>query len=146
MTITRLIPRSSLIDYHNEVEHLLNSVYGTETNSENECSICPSVDIEEFEKSYSLHIELPGVDKKDVNINVNENILTIDGKKKADKNSKSDKYHRNERVFGKFHRTFRLPDLVDRDQIDAEFSDGVLSITIPKVEEAFPKKIEVKIK
>ncbi|MBU0713242.1 Hsp20/alpha crystallin family protein [bacterium] len=146
MTITRWIPRSSLINYHNEIDHLLNSVYGTETDSKNECSICPIVDIEELDKSYSLHIELPGVGKKDVNINVKENILTIDGEKKSEKNSKSDKYHRYERVFGKFRRTFRLPDLVDKDQIEAGFSDGVLTITIPKLEEALPKQIEVKIK
>jgi len=146
MTITRWIPRSSLINYHNEIDHLLNSVYGTEAGNKTECTICPKVDIEELEKSYSLHIELPGVSKKDVNINVKENILTIEGEKKSEKDSKSDKYHRNERVFGKFHRTFRLPDRVDRDQINAEFSDGVLSITIPKLEEALPKQIEVKIK
>ena len=146
MTITRLTPRSSLINYHNEIDHLLNSVYGKKAETNNECLICPNVDIEEFDTSYSLHLELPGVGKKDININIKENILTIDGKKKSGKDSKSDKYYHSERVFGKFRRTFHLPDLVDRNKIEAVFNDGVLSISIPKLEEALPKQIEVNIK
>jgi len=146
MTITRWIPRSSLINYPNEIDRLLDSVYGTKTATKNECTICPNVDIEEFEKIYSVQVELPGVGKKDVSINVKDNILTIEGDKKSEKDSKSDKYHRSERVFGKFHRTFRLPEQVDMDKIEAVFSDGVLSLNIPKLEEALPKQIEVKIK
>ena len=146
MTITRWIPRSSLINYPNEIDRLLDSVYEKKADIKNECSIWPDADIEEFDKSYSLHLELPGVGKKDVNINIKENILTIEGDKKSEKDSKSDKYHHNERVFGKFRKTFRLPDLVDRDKIEAVFTDGVLSISIPKLEEALPKQIEINIK
>lgn len=145
MTLTKWIPKSSLINYHNEIDRLLDSVFGTKDEIAGEYTICPRVDIEEFEKSYSIHMELPGVSKKDVTINVKENILTIEGEKKSGKDSKSDKYHRSERVFGKFHRTFRLPDQVDTEKIEAVFNDGILTVSIPKLEEALPKQIEIKI-
>lgn len=146
MTITRWIPRSSLIDYHNEIDNLLDSFFGSKSNEETECALCPRVDIKELEKSYSVNIDLPGVDKKDVTINVNKDILTIEGEKKPGKDADKYKYHRSERAFGKFRRSFRLPELVDTSSIDAVFEDGVLNITVPKREEALPKNIEIKIK
>ncbi|MCD6204806.1 MAG: Hsp20/alpha crystallin family protein [Candidatus Marinimicrobia bacterium] len=145
MTITHWIPRSSLIDYQREIENLLDSFFGSRPEEETECAISPSVDIEELEKSYSINIELPGVNKKDVSINVNEDILSIEGEKKPGKDTNKYKYHRRERTYGKFHRSFRLPDIVDTNSIDAVFKNGVLNITIPKRKENLSKNIEIKI-
>ncbi|HDP67691.1 MAG TPA: Hsp20/alpha crystallin family protein [Candidatus Marinimicrobia bacterium] len=146
MTITRWIPRSSLLGFQNEVDRLMDSVFGTEPETADECLICPSVDIEEYDKYFLLHFELPGINKKDVTINVKDNILTVEGEKKAGKKSDSDKYHLSERVYGKFRRNFRLPETVDTENIEAEYVDGVLNLTVPKLAEALPKQIEIKVK
>lgn len=146
MTITRWIPRSSLLDFQSEVDNLMDSIFGTKSQTDDECLICPTVDIEEFEKHYLLHFELPGVNKKDVSINVKDNILTVEGEKKAGKKSDSDKYHLNERMYGRFQRSFRLPEAVDTENIEAEYVDGVLNLTVPKLAEALPKQIEIKVK
>jgi len=147
MTITRWIPKSSLMNYPNEFDRLFNSVFGSNPEAAtNECYFCPEVDIEEQEKMFSVNVELPGVNKKDVSINVKDNVLTIEGEKKSAIDAKSDKQHRSERIYRKFKRSFRLPELVDQDKISATFIDGILNVSIPKLEEALPKQIEVKIK
>jgi HSP20 family protein len=147
MTITRWIPKSSLITYSNELDRWLDSAFGPNAvDSEKECYFCPKVEIDEQEKKYLLDIELPGVQKKDITLKVEDNLLTIEGEKKAKQTSKSKPLYRSERSYGKFRRSFRLPREIDRDQVDATFKNGVLRIEIPKLEEALPKQIEVKVK
>jgi HSP20 family protein len=108
----------------------------------------PRVDIAETETSITVHAELPGIDKKDVKITVNNgNILTISGEKKRESRSENlDKnYMRIERSYGSFARSFTLPDSVAAENINAAFENGVLNITIPKKEPAKPKELEVTI-
>jgi HSP20 family protein len=106
----------------------------------------PAVDVAEEDNEYVVKIELPGVNKDDVKITLESNILTIRGEKKAEKETKERNYHRMERSYGSFQRSFTLPTTVKNDKIDAEYRDGILSITLPKAEEAKPKHIEVKVK
>jgi HSP20 family protein len=106
----------------------------------------PAVDIAEQENAYEVKMELPGVNKEDVKISLESNILTIRGEKKQEKEEKQKNLHSVERTYGSFQRSFTLPTTVKSDKIDAVFTDGVLSITLPKIEESKPKQIEVKVK
>ncbi len=105
----------------------------------------PRIDVMEHADSFVIKAELPGVNRNDVKITVRENILTIKGEKKQEKEEKDKSYHRVERSYGSFERSFTLPSGVKNDKIDATYKDGVLTITLPKVEEAKPKEIEVKV-
>ncbi len=106
----------------------------------------PAVDIAEQDNDYVVKVELPGMSKDDVKITLESNILTIRGEKKQEKDLKEENYHRIERSYGSFQRSFTLPTTVKSDKIDASYRDGILSITLPKMEEAKPKQIEVKVK
>jgi HSP20 family protein len=106
----------------------------------------PAVDIAEHDDQYIVKMELPGVSKEEVKITLESNILTIRGEKKQEKETKKENYHRVERSYGSFQRSFTLPTTVKSDRIDAAFKDGILSISLPKAEEAKPKQIEVKVK
>jgi HSP20 family protein len=104
----------------------------------------PSFDISETEEDYRVRADLPAIDVKDLDISIDNNILTVRGEKKQEKDEKSENYHRVERRYGSFCRSFVLPAGVKGESIDAVYKDGVLRLTIPKSETAKPKKIEVK--
>lgn len=106
----------------------------------------PTSDIVEHDNEYEVKIELPGVSKDDVKITMQENLLTIRGEKKQEQESKSSHYHRVERSYGSFQRSFTLPTLVKADQIEATYKDGILTVLLPKAEESRPKRIDVKVK
>jgi HSP20 family protein len=106
----------------------------------------PAVDIAERDDEYLVKVELPGVEKEDVKITLESNILTIRGEKKAEKEETGKEYHRMERACGSFQRSFTLPTTVKGDRIDALYKDGILTIRLPKAEEAKSKQIEVKVK
>jgi len=103
----------------------------------------PSVDIRETDKELVLTAELPGIDEKDVEINVEGNTLSLKGKREFEKETKEEDYHRIERSYGSFYRSFGLPSYVDQDKIEAEFEDGLLKIAMPKKAELKPKKVIV---
>ena len=103
----------------------------------------PRVDILENEAAYQVTAELPGVKKEDVEITVENNLLTLKGERKFEKDVNKEQYHRIERAYGSFLRSFTLPNRVAQDQVQAKFDNGLLFITIPKVPEARPKKIEI---
>ncbi len=106
----------------------------------------PAVDIVEEDNAYVAKVELPGINKDDVKITMQDNVLTIRGEKKEEKKGKEENLHRVERYYGSFQRSFTLPTSVKSDKIEAEYKDGILTITMPKAEEAKPKQIEVKVK
>ena len=106
----------------------------------------PSVDIMETKDNFVVKAELPGLEAKDVNVSISGDILTIKGEKKAEEEEKDEHYHRVERYSGSFQRVFQLPSGVKADKIEATFDKGVLKVTLPKVEEAKKKEIEVKVK
>ncbi len=106
----------------------------------------PSVDISETKDGFVVKAELPGLEAKDVNVSISGDILTIKGEKKVEEEEKDEHYYRVERYSGSFQRVFQLPSGVKGDKIEATFDKGVLKVTLPKVEEAQKKEIEVKVK
>lgn len=105
----------------------------------------PLVDISEDDKEYLVKAELPEVKKEDVKLTVEDNVLSITGERKYEKEEKGKKYHRVERAYGSFMRSFTLPEDADGSKVSAEYKDGVLRVHLPKSERAKPKSIEVKV-
>lgn len=105
----------------------------------------PLVDIAEDDKEYLIKVELPEVNKDDVKVTVEGGTLTISGERKAEKEEKGRKFHRIERYYGRFERSFTIPDDAEPDNVKAEFKDGVLRVHLAKSEKARPKQIEVKV-
>jgi HSP20 family protein len=105
----------------------------------------PSVDIIEDEKEWLVKADLPEVNKENVKLTVENGVLTITGERKFEKEEKDKKYHRIERSYGSFLRSFTLPDTADATKVSAEFKDGVLKVHLPKSEKAAPRTVEVKV-
>jgi HSP20 family protein len=106
----------------------------------------PTVDIFEDENQFLLKVELPEVNREDVKVAVDKNVLTISGERKLENEEKRDGYHRIERSYGQFFRSFSLSPNSNLEAISAEFKDGVLRLSIPKKEEAKPRQIQVEVK
>jgi HSP20 family protein len=105
----------------------------------------PLVDITEDEKEYLIKAGLPEVKKEDVKLTVQDDVMCISGERKYEKEEKGKKYHRVERAYGSFMRSFSLPEDADGSKVNAEYKDGVLKVHLPKSEKAKPKSIEVKV-
>ena len=103
----------------------------------------PAVDIFETEAEIVVKAELPGMDRKDITLNLEKNVLTLKGERRFQKETKEDNYHRIERSYGGFSRSFSIPATVDDERINAEYKDGVLKILLPKKEQAKPKQIRI---
>ncbi len=103
----------------------------------------PAVDVKENDKGVSLMVDLPGLKKEDINIHLEDSVLTVTGERKFERDEEKDNYHRVERAYGSFSRSFRLPNNVDGGSASASFTDGVLTLEIPKTEEAKPRSIEI---
>lgn len=106
----------------------------------------PTVDVVENPDDIRVTCNLPGVEKDQISVSVTDNVLTISGEKHEEKTEKDAQYHRRESWYGKFERSLPLPAYVDRDKIDATMKNGVLTLTLPKQEEAKQKRISVKVK
>lgn len=105
----------------------------------------PLVDISEDDKEYVIKAEIPEMKREDIKLHVNDDVLTITGERKYEKEDKNKKYHRVERSYGSFMRSFSIPANADGAKVAAEYKDGVLKIHLPKSEKATPKAIEVKV-
>ncbi len=103
----------------------------------------PSVDIYEAENELVLTAELPGVDENDIEIKIEDNTLTLHGDRKFEKETKEENYHRIERSYGSFYRSFTLPRNIDQENIKAERENGILKISLPKKPELKPKKVKI---
>ena len=103
----------------------------------------PSVDIFETEGEIVVKAELPGMDRKDIQLNLENNVLSLRGERKFTKETKDENYHRIERSYGVFSRSFSIPATVDEEKIRADYKDGVLRIMLPKKEQAKPKQIKI---
>jgi HSP20 family protein len=147
--ITRWDPFKELDELQNRLSTLFDRVatrrqqVGNEVMTVAEWS--PLVDITEDDREYLIKAELPEVKKEDVKVTVENGVLTITGERKFEKEEKGKKYHRIERAYGNFIRSFTLPDDADANKVSAEFKDGVLSVRVSKSDTAKPKQIEVKI-
>ncbi len=146
MTLVRWTPRS-MLGFRNEFDQLFDSFFNTPVKEETSiAAFAPAVDIEEKEKEFRITAELPGLKKEEIKINIKDNLLTIFGEKNKGKKIEENNYHRTERIYGSFQRTFRLPEYTDQDNIAAEYKDGILNVSIPKLEESISKNVEIKIK
>jgi HSP20 family protein len=106
-------------------------------------SWAPAVDIYETENEVVLTAEIPGIEEKDIEIKVEDNTLTLKGERKFEKETKEENYHRIERAYGSFFRSFTLPTYVDQDKVEAEHENGVLKIRMPKRAELKPRKVKI---
>ncbi len=104
----------------------------------------PAFDISETDKEYMVTAEIPGINVKDLDVTLSEGILTVKGEKKQEKEDNGENYHRVERTYGSFQRSFRIPEKVEAETVDAAYKDGVLKLTLKKAEAIKPKKIEIK--
>jgi HSP20 family protein len=105
----------------------------------------PSVDIFENKDSLVIEAELPGMKAEDVNVSIENNVLTLHGERRFEKKDEGDSFHRVERSYGSFTRSFTLPPTVSSENVNAEFENGVLKLTLAKREEAKPRRIEIKV-
>jgi HSP20 family protein len=148
MTIVKWNPMRDLMNINREFDGLFGDVLGMSRRGgelEN-WQWAPRINVEENDDGYEVTAELPGMTKDDIDIDLKGELLTIRGEKKIAEEKKEKNYHVCERVYGKFARTIRLPEHIDRGKIDAEYKDGVLKLNIPKIEEVKPKEIKVKVK
>jgi HSP20 family protein len=108
-------------------------------------NFAPAVDVYEDEHKVALKIEVPGIEEKDIDVRVENNMLTVTGERRIDKEEKQENYRRVERQYGSFTRSFTLPQTVDTDNVSANYEKGVLKINLPKKAEAKPKQIKVNV-
>ena len=149
MAIVRFEPFRDLTSLQERMNRLFSESYRSQQTGDDDWALggtwAPAVDIYEQDNNIVLKAELPGVDPKDVDIRLENNTLTLRGERKFDDEVKKENYHRVERAYGAFTRSFTLPTVVDQGSIKAEFKDGVLRVTLPKREEAKPKQIHISV-
>jgi HSP20 family protein len=146
MELTRWDPFKDLQVLQDRMNRLFNESVGRMTGRNEEVfggHWIPAVDIFEEDSEFVVKAELPGMEIKDIDLQIQENILTLRGEKRLEKEVEKEQYHRIERAYGTFQRSFTLPNIVDREKVKARFKEGVLEIRLPKQEQAKPKQIPV---
>jgi len=139
MAIIRWEPFREMSTLQGRMDRLFDQVWGGRQES-----WLPAVDVFDTKESVVLKAEIAGMDPDDIQIEVEDNVLTIKGERKFEEQVDEERYYRVERRFGSFQRSLALPQGVKADDIVAAYEDGILTVTVPKVEEEKPKKIEVK--
>ena len=148
MALVKYNPLRELRTMQEQMNKLLNVSWNHDVSGEDmkDGIWQPSVDIYETADSIVIKAELPDVDQKDIDVRIEENTLTLRGERRHDDEVKKENYHRIERFFGTFQRSFSLPTTVDQENVDAVCDKGVLTITLPKKEETRPKQINIAVK
>lgn len=145
MAIVRYQPWNSMEQLRREMGRLFEGQPSTEEESSIATSDwVPAVDIQENDAEFLIHADIPGVDPDDIDVHMEDGMLTIKGERDTETKEEKNGYKRVERQHGTFYRRFSLPDTANADKISAKSKNGVLEITIPKQEKAQPRKIEVK--
>ena len=151
MAVKTLLPTARVINrsWRSPFDHLFDAFFGEDSRLPvlaGNAAFTPRIDVKEEDASYEIAAELPGLEEKDIEISVSDGSLVLRGEKSDAKEEKEGKYYRQERIYGRFERTFHLPDGVEADAIKAKFKNGVLAITLPKKEEAksVVRQVEVK--
>ena len=146
MELVRWNPRKNLMDWPTRVDRIFDNFFHPalwDKDSESTWNWEPVADIYENDDHFVVVAELPGVDKKDIQVSVNGRILTLSGERTTNKEVKEESYCHRERSYGRFERSFTLPVDVDNEKVNADYKDGVLKIVIPKQETTKPRKITV---
>jgi HSP20 family protein len=147
MAITRWRPFRDLLSIQDEMNRLFDDFFGHPfTRHEwTEEAWSPCVDMSETKDNIIINAEIPGMNKEDVKVSVQDNVLTLSGERKQEKEEKNANYHRIERSYGSFSRSFTLPTPVQSDKVKAIYKNGMLRITLPKTEEVKPKEIPISL-
>ena len=148
MAVVRWEPFRDLLSLQDRMNRMFDESYRGRSASDDWAlggTWAPAVDIYEHEGNIVLTAELPGVDPKDVDVRVENNVLTLRGERKWSDDVQRESYHRVERAYGSFTRSFTLPNVVDTEKIKADFKDGMLKLVLPKREEAKPKQISINV-
>jgi len=145
--ITRWDPFREFVTLQDRMNRLFRDSYGNENREEalTTTTFAPPVDVYEDEHNVTLKIEVPGIEEKDIDVQIENNTLTVHGERKFEREEKEENYRRVERQYGSFTRTFTLPTTVDADKVQANYEKGVLKIQLPKKAEAKPKQIKVNV-
>ena len=145
MAIVRWEPLREFTTLQNEMNRLFGTVLDTpaQGNGGTMRRWMPAMDLVETEQHFVLHADLPGLSEEDVNIEVEERVLTISGERKSVHETTKEGYHRMERAFGSFSRSLTLPEGINAEAVEASFDRGVLEVRIPKPEERKPRKIAI---
>jgi HSP20 family protein len=147
MTLVKFTPMRDLMVAQNRINRMLDSFFDNRPSvwqDELATTWAPEVDIEETKDAIILRADVPGVKKSDLHISVENNQLTFRGERKAETESKGRNFHRVERTYGTFQRSFMLPATVLSDRVEATYKEGVLEVTVPKAEEVKPREIEIR--
>ncbi len=146
--LTRWEPMRELATLQERMNRLFNDSFSPVASQESltSGSFVPPVDVYEDEQGIRLKMEVPGIDEKDIDIRLENNLLTVHGERKLESETKEENYHRIERNYGSFTRSFALPPTVNPEEVKAAYAKGVLTITLGKRAEARPKQIKVEIK
>jgi HSP20 family protein len=147
MNITRWDPFREIEDLSNRLNRMFGRSNLTASSGETLAfpDWAPSVDVAETAEEFQIKAELPGVKKEDLKVNIENGVLTLSGERRQEKEEKGKKYHRVERSYGSFMRSFTLPDNVDAAKLHAEYKDGLLNVRLPKTAAEKPKSVEVKV-
>jgi HSP20 family protein len=145
--IARWDPFREFSTLQDRMNRLFRESYGPEGRDESltTSQFAPPVDVYEDEHNVVLKVEVPGIDEKDIDVRVENNVLTVHGERKVEKEEKEENFRRIERQYGSFTRTFTLPSTVDAERIQADYDKGILKIVLPKKAEAKPKQIKVNV-
>jgi HSP20 family protein len=143
MTITRWYPIREVAALQNRVNSLLQDIAGTDSETVTAASFVPAVDVYEDDEKVVLKLEIPGVREEDVDIRVENQTLSVRGERKFDSEEKQENFHRIERHYGSFFRSFSLPTTVDTDAVAATYNAGILRLELKKKASAQPKQIRI---
>lgn len=143
-SVVRWSPITSFASVQDEMNRVMEDVFGRSQGERGNGVWQPPLDIEEQTDRYLLHVELPGLRIEDIKITIEDSTLTIRGEKTRTEEQKNATYHRLERVYGTFERTFTLTHAVKSDKVEATYRDGVLEVSVPKAEEAKAREITIK--
>ena len=148
MTLVRWRPVRDIFRFRDEMDRLFDDFmdrFPARREAE-EQTWSPDVDVQETDNEVIVEAEIPGMEQKDINVTIKDNVLTLKGEKKQEKEEKEANYHRVERTYGSFARSFTLPTMVVVDKVSAKYTNGILRITLPKSEQVKPKEIAVEVK
>lgn len=145
--LTRWEPARELANLQERMNRLFSGSFGPVTSEETLAagSFVPPVDVYEDERGIQLKMEVPGIDEKDIDVRLENNLLTVRGERKLESETKEENYHRIERSYGTFTRSFTLPNTVNPEEVKAGYAKGVLTILLGKRAEARPKQIKVDV-
>ena len=145
MTLVKWTPRPMKV--YDELDTMIKTIFNNDweftPHYNNNCA--PPVDIKENDKSFAINVDIPGFTKKDIKVNISDNLLTISGERKEESNNREGTFHYRERSSGSFKRSFNLPESINNDKITANYRNGILNIELDKHENILPKEKEIKI-